>query len=254
MFSGQQVCLLLEFSFEDFRCWKIVPCGPKGLLHKYHVKNKTPSAVHLVRINTSSTFHQAAAHNAFLGVTDHWLTKLAQGFDVDFSGCTTVMSKVGALVRAVLPSLSDAMIAAILSKRVQTAKDNVFELINHDHMGFIAEILDSSDQKDLKREHENQSTDLATARTVVHYLRTRGLLVDPLSPRTAAETAAAATSASSSSVSGSAASATAVTVPEAKGSAKVAAKSASIAKQEKLRESTTDQRRLSSQWSRLRNP
>ena len=104
------------------------------------------------------------------------------------------------------------------------------ELINHDSMDFIAEMLDSSDQKDLKREHEEQSTDVATAHTVVHYLRTRDLVVDRSSTRSTATTAAAATSTSSSSVSGSGASATAVTVPKAKGSAKAATKSASTAK------------------------
>ena len=143
--------------------------------------------------------------------------------------CKTVMSKVEALVRAILPSLSDAESADILSKRAETAEDNVSELINHDSMDFIAEMLDSSDQKDLKREHEKQSTYVATAHTVVQYLRTRGLVVDRSSTRSTATTAAAATSTSSSSVSGSGASATAVTVPKAKGSAKAATKSASTA-------------------------
>ena len=85
--SADSKCVWLRvFSFEDFRCWEIVPYGPKGWLHKYHVKNKSPSAVHLARSNISRTIPQAAAHNAFLGVTDQWLTKLAHArcrfFDV----------------------------------------------------------------------------------------------------------------------------------------------------------------------------
>ena len=103
------------------------------------------------------------------------------------------------------------------------------EWINHDNMDFIAEILDSSDQKDLKREQEVQSTDTATARTVVH-LRTRGSL-DPSSTRSAATTTAAAT---------------AVTVPKAKLSAKSATKSASTAKKSR-RSPFTNQRGLTSQ-------
>ena len=82
--SADSKCVWLPvFSFEDFRCWEILPCGPEGLLHKYHVKNKSPSAVHLVRSTISRTVPQAA-HHAFLGVIDHWLTKLAHALDVDF--------------------------------------------------------------------------------------------------------------------------------------------------------------------------
>ena len=94
-------------------------------------------------------------------------------------------------------------------------------------------MLDSSDEKDLKREHKEQSTDMATAHTVVHGLRTPGFLDDPSSTRSTATTAAAATSTSSSSVSGSGASATAVTVPKETGSAKAVAKSALSAKKKK---------------------
>ena len=66
-------------------------CGPNDLLRKSHVKNKSPSAVHLVRSTISRTVPQAAARS----VTDHWLTKLAHALNVDGSMCKTVMSKSG---------------------------------------------------------------------------------------------------------------------------------------------------------------
>ena len=227
MFSGQRVCLAPRFLFRRFSLLGDRAVCPKGLLHKYHVKKQVSVGRASGAQQHFENDPQAAARNAFWGVTDHRLTKLAHSLDVDFSMCKTVMSKVEALVRAILPSLSDTEIAAILSKRAKTAKDIVSGLINHDNMDFI---LDSSDQKDLKREHERQPTDMATARTLAHYLRTRGLLVDPSLTKSATTTAAAATSASSSSVLGSAASDTAVTVPKAKGSAKAATKPASTEK------------------------
>ena len=117
MFSGQRVCLAPWFLFRrcsllgDRAVWSERFAPQISCEKQVSVGRASGAQQH------SENDPQAAAHNAFLGVTDHRLTKLDHALDVDFSMCKTVMSKVEALVRAILPSLSDTEIAAILSQR-----------------------------------------------------------------------------------------------------------------------------------------
>ena len=159
------------WDFDRYRASKIAPVGMATCRFVYGLKD-IHSGFHLVCDGDYSIL-ELAAWNAFVGVTDVWLTKLLnyQGLLCDDGG---VLGKVAKLVRNILPKLSDKEFVDVMEQRGKPKTKDAGSLLSADTVNVIADALDPSDAKECRDHLEDEVKDSAVLKAVQSYLKIKG--------------------------------------------------------------------------------